>query len=72
MSTTTSSPLLINDYQPPARSVWRTLRSSFAHRGFAIGAVLLLIILLGALLAPWLAPYDPYAQDVMLRMKPPV
>ncbi|RMP55427.1 Binding-protein dependent transport system inner membrane protein, partial [Pseudomonas syringae pv. atrofaciens] len=52
MSTTTSSPLLINDYQPPARSVWRTLRSSFAHRGFAIGAVLLLIILLGALFAP--------------------
>ncbi|WP_432719274.1 ABC transporter permease [Pseudomonas syringae] len=72
MSTTTSSPLLINDYQPPARSVWRTLRSSFAHRGFAIGAVLLLVIMLGALFAPWLAPYDPYAQDVMLRMKPPV
>ncbi|KPX06794.1 Peptide ABC transporter, permease protein [Pseudomonas syringae pv. daphniphylli] len=72
MSTTTSSPLLINDYQPPARCVWRTLRSSFAHRGFAIGAVLLLIILFGALFAPWLAPYDPYTQDVMLRMKPPV
>ncbi|NYS43231.1 ABC transporter permease, partial [Pseudomonas syringae pv. actinidiae] len=72
MSTTPSSPLVINDYQPPARSVWRTLRNSFAHRGFAIGAVLLLIILFGALFAPWLAPYDPYAQDVMLRMKPPV
>ncbi|WP_163027401.1 ABC transporter permease, partial [Pseudomonas viridiflava] len=72
MSTTTASPLVINDYQPPARSVLRTLRLSFGHRGFAIGAVLLLIIVLGALFAPWLAPYDPYTQDVMLRMKPPV
>ncbi|MFJ4142766.1 ABC transporter permease [Pseudomonas sp. NPDC089734] len=72
MSTTTSSALVINDYQPPARSILRSLRNSLRHRGFAIGMALLLIILFGALFAPWLAPYDPYAQDVMLRMKPPV
>ncbi|MCJ8207283.1 ABC transporter permease [Pseudomonas sp. RGM2987] len=69
MSTPTT--LAINDYLPPPNSLSRALGKSFRHRGFAIGAVLLLIIFAGALFAPWLAPYDPYAQDVMLRMKPP-
>ncbi len=55
----------------PPSSLSRVLGKSFRHRGFAIGTVLLLIIFTGALFAPWLAPYDPYAQDVMLRMKPP-
>ncbi len=68
MSTPTT--LTINDYLPPS-SLSRVLGKSFRHRGFAIGTVLLLIIFTGALFAPWLAPYDPYAQDVMLRMKPP-
>ena len=68
----TPAPLAINDYLPPPSSFSRVLGKSFRHRGFAIGMVLLMIIFIGALFAPWLAPYDPYAQDVMLRMKPPV
>jgi peptide/nickel transport system permease protein len=39
---------------------------------FAIGAGLLLLILLAALLAPWLAPHDPYAQDLLNRNLPPI
>ena len=39
---------------------------------FAVGAGLLLLILLAALLAPWLAPHDPYTQDLLNRNLPPI
>ena len=39
---------------------------------FAVGAGLLLLILLAALLAPWLAPHDPYVQDLLNRNLPPI
>jgi len=41
------------------------------HKTFALGAGLLLLITLMALLAPWLAPHDPYAQDLANRSLPP-
>ncbi len=37
-----------------------------------IGATLLLIIVLMALLAPLVSPHDPYAQDLSYRSIPPV
>src|SRR5947199_306139 len=42
------------------------------HKGLVISAVLLTLIVLVALLAPALAPYDPYAQDLGRRIIPPV
>ena len=41
------------------------------HKTFVIGAGLLLLIALIAVLAPWLAPHDPYAQDLANRSVPP-
>jgi len=41
------------------------------HKTFVIGAGLLLLILAMALLAPWLAPHDPYVQDLANRSVPP-
>ncbi|MBM3568463.1 MAG: ABC transporter permease [Alphaproteobacteria bacterium] len=38
----------------------------------ALGAGIVLACALMALLAPWLAPFDPYDQDLMLRLRPPV
>ena len=35
------------------------------------GAALLLLIALGGLLAPWIAPFDPYEQDFMAVLEPP-
>jgi peptide/nickel transport system permease protein len=35
------------------------------------GAVFLLIIVAGALAAPWLAPFDPLSQDLSQRLLPP-
>ncbi|AYN97046.1 ABC transporter permease [Pseudomonas sp. LTJR-52] len=67
-----SATLAINDYLPPANSFTRTLRKSLGHRGFSIGIVMLALIVLAALLAPLLTPHDPYTQDVLQRMKPPV
>jgi peptide/nickel transport system permease protein len=69
---TTVATLALNEPALPASELRRTLRKCLRHKGFTLGAVLLLLILLGALFAPWLAPHDPYAQDVMQRMKPPV
>ena len=37
-----------------------------------VGAALLAVIVLIALLAPLLAPYDPYAQDLTRRLIPPI
>lgn len=47
-------------------------RRVFGHRGLMIGAVVVGILALIAILAPVLAPHDPYAQSLMARMKPPV
>jgi len=56
----------------PALSAWRRwLRRSLGHRGLVIGSVMLGLIALAALLAPWLSPHDPYAQDVSQRLIPP-
>jgi peptide/nickel transport system permease protein len=47
-------------------------RRVVAHKGLMIGAALLGAIVLVALLAPVLAPEDPYAQDLARRLIPPV
>ncbi len=47
-------------------------RRAIGHAGVTIGAGVLLAILLLALLAPLLAPHDPYAQDLSRRLIPPL
>ncbi|MDP3692294.1 ABC transporter permease [Bradyrhizobium sp.] len=47
-------------------------RRIMAHRGLLIGTGLLAFIVLVALLAPLIAPHDPYAQDLSRRMIPPI
>jgi peptide/nickel transport system permease protein len=37
-----------------------------------IGVALVSLMVICAVLAPWLAPHDPYAQDLMARLRPPV
>jgi peptide/nickel transport system permease protein len=38
----------------------------------ALGLSLVSLMVVCAVFAPWLAPHDPYAQDLMARMRPPV
>jgi len=53
----------------PARVFWRKARK---HPMLIAGALVFLLILGLALLAPWVAPYDPSAQDMLNRITPPV
>lgn len=50
----------------------RMRRRILGHRGIVIGGVILGLIIIMALAAPLLAPYDPYAQSLPDRLKPPV
>jgi len=53
----------------PARLFWRKTKR---HPILIVGAVVFLLIFCVALLAPWLAPFDPAAQDMLNRVTPPV
>jgi len=55
----------------PSRDALLGARIS-SHTSFAIGAGIMLVIFAVALLAPWLAPHDPFAQDLGRRLIPPV
>ena len=44
----------------------------FRHQGLMIGSVVLIVVILLAIFAPLLAVHDPYTQDLLARMKPPV
>lgn len=56
--------------EPSAGARFR--RRLFGHTTFLVGAGILAFILCVALLAPLLAPHDPYAQDLTKRLIPPV
>jgi peptide/nickel transport system permease protein len=45
---------------------------TLSHKGFMIGAIVLILILAMALLAPVLSPHDPYHQDLSNRMINPI
>lgn len=42
------------------------------HKGFIFGCVVLAVVLLMSVLAPVIAPHDPYHQDLANRLKPPI
>lgn len=48
-----------------------TWRRIFGHGGLVVGGSVLLAIVTIALLAPWIAPSDPYAQNLERRLVPP-
>ncbi len=49
----------------------RFRRRAFGHAGFVFGAAVLVAILAMALLAPWVAPHDPYDQVLDRKLIPP-
>jgi peptide/nickel transport system permease protein len=62
-------PLL--DVVPPSRGTLLR-RRVLGHAGLMIGVALLCAIVAVALLAPLIAPYDPYDQDLARRLIPPI
>jgi len=48
------------------------LRRGLGHRGLMIGGVVLMAVLFAAVFAPWIVPHDPFDQDLLNRIVPPV
>ncbi|TVP45261.1 MAG: ABC transporter permease [Halomonas sp.] len=60
--------------EQPLVTTWqsRLLRSTLNNRSLAIGLLIITSLGIVALLAPWLAPHDPYLQNTANRMVPPI
>src|SRR3546814_13156686 len=56
----------------PPSPLRRLIGRSGGHGGLMIGSAILAVIALMALLAPLIAPDDPYRQDLMSRTIPPI
>lgn len=54
---------------PALPSAWRRV---LQNKALAAGGAILLVIVILAVFAPWLSPYDPYVQDLAHRTVPPV
>src|SRR5262249_27698701 len=68
MATLIFAPPIEQALAKPAAGVWsRALR----HRGFVVGAVILLLMIVIAIGAPVLAPHDPFDQSLARRLRPP-
>jgi ABC-type dipeptide/oligopeptide/nickel transport system permease subunit len=55
----------------PRPSAYPELRRFLRHKGAVTGSVLLLVLVTMAVAAPWLAPYDPIAQDQRASLRAP-
>ena len=56
----------------PERRAWTRFGAGIRHNKMAsFGAGIVVLMVLGAILAPWLSPHDPLEQDVMLRLAQP-
>lgn len=68
MSTVSKIDFINHPLTPGQKVRVRALR----HTGFLIGVGIILVLGCLALLAPWIAPHDPFAQSLSSRMLPPV
>lgn len=74
MSDMTQSPSIASEPMeklPPSPSQLSRTRA-WRHRGFQVGTGILLLLVLVAIFAPFLAPHDPLAQSLSSRLLPPV
>ncbi|MFH5924013.1 ABC transporter permease [Roseomonas xinghualingensis] len=67
MSVTTAIPTAAKGDSPARRALRRFLR----HRLAVLGLIVITIFVAGAVLAPWIAPYDPVATSWSRIRKPP-
>jgi peptide/nickel transport system permease protein len=57
---------------PPPPSAWkRALGKARSNPTTLVGALICLLIVAGAVLAPWISPYDPAEQNIIDRLVPP-
>lgn len=58
-------------FAPPPSAWKRALGKASSNPTTFAGALICLVIIVSAVFAPWLAPYDPTEQDIMNRLQPP-
>lgn len=71
-----NNPLSINEIPSFAdeddTSIFRNaLRKMWQLRLGILGGSIILVLIISAVFSPYLAPGDPYAQDIMIRLRPP-
>ena len=60
------------DESAPRVSALRQFRRVFFNRGVVVfGLVVIVVIVLCAIFAPWIAPYNPYEQDLSIALAQP-
>lgn len=72
MTTSTAPPSLIQSKVEERSQLAEFLRSLARDRAGLIGMVLFLLVVFGALTAPWIAPHDPTDQNLKTAKLPPV
>ena len=71
MSTTVRALPLADELRPPSRE-WTVFLWRLGRRRTALfGAVVVLVVLVTALAAAWISPFDPIEQDIGERLRPP-
>ncbi len=66
-----STLVLAKDVAAPARE-WLVFAQRLARRRTALfGLIVVAVVVATALAAPWISPFDPIAQDIGNRLKPP-
>jgi peptide/nickel transport system permease protein len=69
---TASQPTPVAEPKVEKRSITRqALRHLYRRKTALVGVLIILLFLLTATFAPWLAPHDPLAQNLMDTLKPP-
>lgn len=66
------SAMTTNTAARSARALGRTLGRMLHHPSLVVGVTIVGVMILVAILAPLLAPHDPYVQDITRRAVPPV
>jgi ABC-type dipeptide/oligopeptide/nickel transport system permease subunit len=67
-----TDPTLRLDALPPRRSgLARVLRTVTSNRNLLVGSFMVLTLVVVGLSAPWIAPFDPLAQDLTRSLQPP-
>lgn len=62
----------VTDASMPRRGGFRWVLGELSRKRSAqIGGAVLLVLILGALLAPWLVPFDPFHVNAVNRLRPP-
>ncbi|WP_175873090.1 ABC transporter permease [Burkholderia sp. BCC0397] len=66
---TASSLVLMSPSQSAVSRLWRFLCKR--HWTFRVGVVMLVVLVVTLIVAPWIVPYDPAAQNLLARLAPP-